>query len=104
MEGGGWQVTAGSVEWSQCKATGCHVWERAARLVAEPLRCGVCTLLGLPPDHACRVLCMPVQVGKEGVITVQDGKTLENELEVRWARCAVLRCAVNMLCCNPAGG
>ena len=39
---------------------------------------------------------MPVQVGKEGVITVQDGKTLENELEV-CARCAVLCCAV--LCC-----
>ena len=64
------------------------------------------------PEHACRVLCMPVQVGKEGVITVQDGKTLENELEV-CARCAVLCCAllccavlccaVNMLCCNPAG-
>lgn len=46
----------------------------------------------------CPVLpCPAPQVGKEGVITVQDGKTLENELEVRHAtpRCAALCRAVH---------
>ena len=37
------------------------------------------------PPHRPRLRhcwCASCQVGKEGVITVQDGKTLENELEV----------------------
>ena len=40
------------------------------------------------------------RVGKEGVITVADGKTLENELEVR--KCKALLVSVSM--CQGVGG
>lgn len=46
-----------------------------AYVVPSTLHCITCSLAPTAPPPL-------LQVGKEGVITVQDGKTLENELDV----------------------
>ena len=69
-------------------------------LLSHHLCCGCRSAFCLVLSPSYRLIAsIHCQVLNEGVVTVQDGKTLMGELDVTKAACTLLMCALPLCCC-----